>query len=95
MTVNETICKAIGTGEENAVSLKDLMELTDLKARDVHHCIEDMRSGGAVICSSNSGYFYPETEEELRRYVRREHARASAIMKNTRAAAVMLCRWGG
>lgn len=95
MTANEIIRKALGTGENNALSLAELEELTELTTRDVHHCIEDMRLNGAVICSSNSGYFYPETEDELRRYVHKEHARAATIIRNTRAAAVELSKWGG
>lgn len=95
MTVNEIIRNALGTGEENAVSLAELEDLTELTTRDVHHCIEDMRLNGAVICSSNNGYFYPATEDELRKYVRKEHARAATIIRNTRAAAVELCKWGG
>lgn len=95
MTVNEIIRKALGTGEENAVSLAELEELTKLPVREVHHSIENMRRNGGIICSSNSGYFYPATEDELRKYVHKEHARAATILRNTRAAAVELSKWGG
>ena len=53
MTPNEIITKALRTGEQNALSLAELEELTELSTRDVHHCIEALRANGAVICSSN------------------------------------------
>lgn len=37
--------------------------------------IEDIRRAGVVVCNSLDGYFFPETLDELRFYVRQEERR--------------------
>jgi hypothetical protein len=41
----------------------------------VRKVIEDIRRAGVVVCNSLDGYFFPETLDELRLYVRQEERR--------------------
>lgn len=71
MTAAERISNALRTGESNAVSLADMCIISGLNNRHTRLVIEDMRRKGAVICSSECGYFYPADRSELSRYVNR------------------------
>lgn len=82
-----TILNMLGTGEENAVHLKALINRTKLKNREVRKCIEHLRRSGTVIVSSINGYFKPETPEELQKYINQEEHRAKSVfytLKNAR-----------
>ena len=89
----EKICAVIGSGEKNAVSCKTLEEVTGLNGRDVKRCIEELRRGGTVICSSNSGYFYPERLHELQGFITRELRRAASIRRTLRSAEELFDKW--
>ena len=93
MTIHERIVQALGEGENNAVSLEDMCVITGLPNRETRLIIEDLRRRGAVICSSNNGYFYPADVLELRRYVQKEQARSSSISENIEAAVRLLGEW--
>ena len=93
MNPAETIRLMIGNGEENAVRCKTLEEVTGLNGRDVKKCIEDLRRGGTVICSSNSGYFYPERLHELQGFITRELRRAASIRRTLRSAEELFDKW--
>ena len=93
MNPDEVIRRAIGSGEENAVPCKVLEELTGLNGRDVKHCIEELRRGGTVICSSNSGYFYPARRYELTDFIVKERRRADSIMRTLQSSERMLETW--
>lgn len=88
------ILNILQKGENNAKSLTELRHIVGGTERDIHRLIESLRRNGSVICSSEKGYFLPETEGELRAYVHKEHSRAKSIFRNTRAAAVALAKWG-
>lgn len=82
-----TILNLIGTGEQNAVHLGDIMHKTELKNREVRKCIEQLRRSGNVIVSNKNGYFKPETPEELQKYINQETHRAKSVfytLKNAR-----------
>lgn len=95
MTPNEIIRNAVRVGEDNAVKSAVLEELTGLTSRDVKRCIEDLRRKGVVICSSNSGYFYPDNETELRQFISKETNRAQSIKETLKSAKKLLKKWGG
>lgn len=96
MTPIEIIISSLRFGEENAISRRTLVEQVGLPMRDVDRLIEHLRRDqGVVICSGNSGYFYPKAREELERYVRRETARVNSIRKNLKSARVSLAKWDG
>ena len=82
-----TILQLIGTGEENAIHLCELIKHTKLHNRELRKCIEQLRRSGFVIISNPSGYFKPNTFIELERYINQETHRAKSIfytLKNAR-----------
>lgn len=93
MTPDEVIRRTIGTGEENAVPCKALEVLTRLSGREVKRCIEDLRRSGTVICSSNSGYFYPARRYELKSFIVKERRRADSIRRTLKSSERMLETW--
>lgn len=93
MSLTNIIIGSIHTGEDNAVSLAELCKRTNEGERAVRLCIEDMRRKGAVICSSNKGYYLPSCTDELRRYVHAEQARSRSIKRTLRAAEKLLRKW--
>ena len=69
------VLSAIGTGREQGAHLRDLHRATGFGERSVRKVIEDIRRAGVVVCNSLDGYFFPETPDELRLYVRQEERR--------------------
>ena len=90
MSVTEMILSAIDKGEDNAVSLEQLINITGLPNREVRKIIETLRRAGHVIISSDNGYYYPETVEELKRYINRESSRARSILITLSSARELL-----
>ena len=70
-------------GERNAVSLRHLAKVLQVTEREVRRMVLRARCEGVPILSSNQGYFLPEDESEILRFVR---ARLKAI--RTSAAAI-------
>lgn len=95
MTATEKICSALRTGENNAVSLAEMCNISGLDNRNTRLVIENLRRDGTVICSSEKGYFYPVDISELRRYVRKEQTRSNSIRETLQAAEKLLNEWGG
>lgn len=58
----------IPSGEDCAISMKLLSQLVGTTERGIRKLVELARRSGLVICSTESGYFLPETIEEVRRY---------------------------
>lgn len=90
MNFNELILRALGTGEENAVSLEQLINISGLPNREVRKLIESLRRNGHVILSSNSGYFRPATAAELERHIKKERCRARSILRTLHSARELL-----
>lgn len=90
-----TILQLIGTGEENAIHLCELIKYTKLHNRELRKCIEQLRRSGEVIISGNNGYYKPETKEELKRYIRQETHRAKSIFFTLKSAIIYHKRLGG
>ena len=88
-----SITDLISTGEDNAVSLAELCQITGLESRALRLLIEAARRNGAVICSSVNGYFFPETLLELQDYIHRERARSKSITRSLKAAEKLLKDW--
>lgn len=65
----------LSAGEDNALKMSVLMELTGLSRRELYKMFEQERKNGTVICATNSGYFLPATTDELQGYIRRVQAR--------------------
>ena len=90
----KTILDFLGSGSDSAKHLNELCRLTGRNERLVRREIEALRADGAVVCSSDRGYFFPETAEELRAYVRQERARVRSLCKRNAAAFKRLREWG-
>lgn len=82
----KTIISVIGTGEQNAIHLKEIIKLTKISNRLVRKYIEDLRRSGAVIIANDKGYFFPGTDAELKKYIRQEESRAKSIFFTLKSA---------
>lgn len=80
----------IPTGEDSAIHVEELAQIFNVNERDVRLNIEQIRCGGKTIISSKKGYFKPETEDEIERFVRREFKRYNAIERRTMSARLLL-----
>ena len=88
------VLSAIGTGREQGAHLRDLHRATGFGERSVRKVIEDIRRAGVVVCNSLDGYFFPETLDELRLYVRQE-ARPQHVLRFGFGAAAAARAGGG
>lgn len=93
MNISEMILQAIGTGEKNAANVEQLSMITGLNDRELRKAVERLRRDGYVIISSDNGYYYPETVEEVKRYISKESKRARSIFFTLRSARELLNRW--
>ena len=93
MSVSERILQTIGTGESGAVSAEQLTMITGLTARELRKAVETLRRAGHVIISSDNGYYFPETVEELRRHINKESRRARSIFFTLSSARELLDKW--
>lgn len=93
MRLEEKVISSIGTGEENGVSLAELMNITGLRNRPLRKLIEYLRRKGVVICSNSHGYFKPSTLVELKCYIMQERARARSIYVTIESAEKLSRNW--
>lgn len=71
----------LSSGCENALSLRDLSALLNLDGREIRNMIQRERLKGVPIISDNqNGYFLPETEGDLARFVSSMRRRATEIL---------------
>lgn len=69
-------------GAENAVPLQHLVNLTELPARQVRQLIQAERLRGAQILADNqSGYYLPETQEDVELFYTSMLHRAAEITR--------------
>ena len=96
---SKALCKQIigllHTGEENAVTARDLAAITGLSVRDITLQIARERQAGAVILSSGKGYFLPSSEDEILHFIRTMDSRAKQIFLAARSAKAMLAKVPG
>lgn len=84
------VLSAIGTGREEGAHLRDIHRATGFGERTVRKVIEDIRRAGVVVCNSLDGYFFPDTLDELRRYIRQEERRGSSTFQTLDSARKLL-----
>ena len=65
----------IPTGRTAAVSMYHLSNVHHMTERKMRLAVEKARRNGILICSSDKGYFLPETVDEIQEYTRRTAAR--------------------
>ena len=66
-------------GEQNVVTSRILEEIFKMRGPELRRIINRLRSKCIPICSTDSGYFYAETEDELQRTIRQLRSRMTKI----------------
>lgn len=66
-------------GEQSVVSSRELEATFQIRGPDLRRIINRLRGDGVPICSSDSGYYYASTEEELQRTIRQLRSRIKKI----------------
>ncbi len=61
----EELLNLIPSGRENAIHLTDLAKKLGLSIRRTQEKVYEARRSGAVILSDASGYFQPESHDEV------------------------------
>lgn len=79
------ITDVIPTGEERAISMAALARALDITERDVRKAILQARMAGSIIAGTGSGYFIPDTDEELLTYYRIAKARGLTTLASLKA----------
>lgn len=90
-TKQPQISDLLSTGQENAVTLRDLRSMTGLDGRTIRLAIERERRGGIPILSDRGGYYLPAAHTEIERFVQSMLRRAREIEITARA--VRRCRF--
>lgn len=71
--------KEYHTGERNIVSSRELEVAFQIRGPELRTIINAERRKCFPICSTDKGYFYAETEEELQRTIRQLQSRIKKI----------------
>ena len=66
-------------GERRVGPGRELEAACQIRGPDLRRTINCLRGDGIPICSSDSGYYYADTEEELRRTIRQLRSRIKKI----------------
>ncbi len=67
------------TGKRNAVTSREIEAKFRCKGTEVRKMVNDLRCQGVPICSCSKGYFYAETEDEVRHTIAHLDGRITAI----------------
>lgn len=86
----QTVLDYIPTGEENAVHSAEICAAFRLTERERRLLFEQLRKRGAVICSSDRGFFKPADINELQRYIHTETARGKSILRSLNSAKALI-----
>lgn len=82
MTPEDLIAEHLKTyhcGEQSVVTSRELESAFRIRGPDLRRIINRLRGDGIPICSSDSGYYYAATEEELQRTIRQLRSRIRKI----------------
>lgn len=76
------VSNLIGTGQENAITLTDLIIKTGLTERQIRKAIEIIRCECCIINNQDGrGYYLASNKQEAERYLKLETARAKTIFR--------------
>lgn len=92
--ITEALIASLPTGEENAVSMRDLAVRFGTDERAIRKAIHEARESGVIICSGNSGYWIPDTEYQLVSFYRLAHSRAMSTLNSLKATRERLLEMG-
>ena len=81
-----SICDILPRGKARAVSMSHLADALRCSDRDVRAVIHRARCDGAIIAGDSSGYYLPETREELIRWYRLAKKRSLSGLKALKSA---------
>ena len=89
----QTLLDLIPSGEENAITARELASLLNVHWRIVTltiHLLRCSKKRLIVICGSGKGYFLPANNAELEHFVRQMRSRVKHIRAATRSAERLL-----
>lgn len=90
------IFELLHVGAENALTLRELVQLTGEDERSIRRRIQAERKAGKLILSDClHGYFLPASEQDARRFIRSMSGRAAEIAAVSRAAEAALADMSG
>lgn len=90
------IFELLHVGAENALTLRELVQLTGEDERSIRRRIQAERKAGKLILSDClHGYFLPECPEDVQRFARSMSRRAAEIAGIARAAEAALADMAG
>lgn len=90
------IFELLHVGAENALTLRELVQLTGEDERSIRRRIQAERKAGKLILSDNqNGYFLPENPADVQRFARSMSRRAAEIAGIARAAEAALADMAG
>lgn len=69
------------TGSRNSIHSRELQRMFQIDGRNLRRKINRLRQDGVPICSDNTGYYYAETEKEVRDTVFRLNELSTKIGK--------------
>ncbi len=68
-------------GRENAVHMPTLAKQLGVSERRLRQLVFDAKLSGIIICSDNSGYYFPKNDSEIKDYERRQRKRAFSTLR--------------
>ena len=90
------IFELLHVGAENALTLRELVQLTGEDERSIRRRIQAERKAGKLILSDClHGYFLPENPSDVQRFARSMSRRAAEIASIARAAEATLADMAG
>lgn len=93
---NPLISDLLHAGAENALTLRELVQLTGEDERSIRRRIQQERKDGKLILSDcQHGYFLPTGESDVRRFIGSMSRRAKEIAAVSRAAEDALLKLTG
>ena len=93
---NPLISDFLHVGTKNALTLRELVQLTGEDERTLRRRIQQERKAGVLILSDcQHGYFLPENESDVRRFIRSMSRRSREIAAVSRIAEDTLARLSG
>ena len=85
--MNTKLLEHIPSGNQNAVSVQRLAELTGARSeRCLRADVRELRKAGELICSSPGGYYRPATRAEIADFIERMEGHAIGVFQAIKSA---------